>query len=72
MGYNVYSFSQETTGEIMEHAHKAYKHLGKMLECFEDCQKADYRENDYGEEGMRRGMRYGRRDYPHYREPWMD
>ena len=74
MGYKMIEISTEKQGELMEHAEKAYKHIGKMLECIEQMSegKMGMREDDewylrrmnhspYGErDGM--GERYGERD----------
>ena len=30
----------EQKTEVMEHAHKAYEHVGKMIECFEEACEA--------------------------------
>lgn len=35
MGYKMIEITQEKKGELMEHAEKAYEHLGKMIECVE-------------------------------------
>lgn len=54
--------STEAKGEIMEHANKAYEHLGKMLESLEEAceqgsmgERMGYREDD--EWYIRRGNR---------------
>ena len=68
--------TQEKQGELMEHAEKAYKHVGKMLECIEQMGegKMGMREDDewyirrmnrdrypYGERDDEMGERYGER-----------
>lgn len=61
--------TQEKKGELMEHAEKAYEHIGKMLECVEGLDEGSM--GMRGDEwyirkmGMKRGgygMRYGMRD----------
>lgn len=70
MGYKMIEISSEKQGELMEHAEKAYKHVGKMLECIEQMSegKMGMREDDewyirrmnQDRYGMRSG--YGMRD----------
>lgn len=36
MGYKMYEITSEKKTEIMEHAEKAYEHVGKLLECIEE------------------------------------
>ena len=63
MGYRMYEFTQEEKGELMEHAEKAYEHIGKMLECVESLRQK-------GSMGMRDDDEYYIRRYN--REPMMD
>lgn len=65
--------------DMMEHARKAYEHIGKMMECLEDCcnEKMDMRDDDEwyvrryngdredGQSRYRRPHRMMRRD-PYY------
>lgn len=75
--YAMIEISQQQKSEMMEHATKAYEHVGKMLECLEECcaDKMGMREDDewyirryngdYGNRPYRMGNRMMRRD-PYY------
>lgn len=64
--------SSEKQGELMEHAEKAYKHIGKMLECIEQMGEGRMGQREDDEWYIRRMNRdympygnYGSRDdYP--------
>lgn len=73
MGYMI-EISQEKQGELMEHAEKAYQHLGKMLDCIEkmgqESQMGQREDDEYyirrfgnrmGHRGGNMGERMGRR-----------
>ena len=75
--------SQQQKGEIMEHANKAYEHVGKMIDCLEECcaDKMNMRDDDEWYIRRYNGERYNGDDHcrpyrssyrmPRYREPWM-
>ena len=84
MGYKMIEISTEAKGEIMEHANKAYEHIGKMLDCLDEaCEssmgmRSGMRE-DYdggGSMGQRGGMRSGMRSQygmrGGYRDPYYE
>ena len=65
MGYKMIEITTEKQGELMEHAEKAYKHVGKMLECIEQmgAGKMGQREDDeWYIRRMGERSRYGMRD----------
>ena len=70
--------SQEDKASIMEHARKAYEHVGKMIDCLEQCcnDKMGYRDDDEWYVRRYNGDRYNGDDrsryrMPRFREPWM-
>lgn len=72
MGYKMIEITQEKKSELMEHAEKAYEHIGKMLECVEGLDQEgsmgmrgdEWYIRKMGMKGNRGGygMRYGMRD----------
>lgn len=69
MSYMI-EISSEKQTELMEHAEKAYKHVGKMLECIEDMQQGKIGQRDGDEWYIRQGASrgYGMRDEIGYRD----
>lgn len=62
MGYKIYEMTQEKHTEIIDHAEKAYEHIGKMLECIESMNgQIGKREGDdwYVRQGRGLNHRYG-------------
>lgn len=70
MGYKMYEITSEKKTELMEHAEKAYEHIGKMLDCIEGMGgQMGQREGDewyIRQGGMPRA--YGMRDEMGYRD----
>lgn len=55
---------EESVMDIKEHASKALKHMGKLMECVEElCEESQMGERGgYGNRGGGYGNRYGNRD----------
>lgn len=76
MGYSMYEITTEKKTELMDHAEKAYEHIGKMLECIEQMggQPGAMGQRD-GDEWYIRQMQqrggYGMRDDMDYRDDMM-
>lgn len=72
MSYMI-EITSEKQSELMEHAEKAYKHVGKMLECIEEMQTGHLgqREGDEWYISQMRGRGYGNRDEMDYRDEMM-
>lgn len=59
MGYMII---EESVMDIKEHASKALKHMGKLMECVEElCEESQMGERGGGSYGNRGGGRYGNR-----------
>ncbi len=58
MGYMI-QIEEDSAMELKEHAKKALKHMGKLMECVEEfCEESQMGERGYGNRG---GGRYGNR-----------